>query len=198
MNAYKYGANGKYIRRVECQFDPLETKKAGKEVYLIPGNSTTIAPLPEKEGFNVVWNGSAWEYQEIPVPPAPPEPTLDEVKAEKIMEMKGVRDTKEVEPITTDKGIFDYDDKSRDRLAIARQALTDAGGQGTITWTTADNQRVPLGVADFAAINAAAATRSNELHVTYNELKQRVNAATTADEVRAIVWPQQEAAANES
>lgn len=127
-----------------------------------------------------------------------PEPPLDEVKAAKIDELKGIRDMKEVEPITTDKGVFDYDDKSRDRLAIARQALQDAGGTGTIVWTTADNQRVPLGIADFAAINGAAATRSNELHITYNELKQRVNAATTADEVRAIVWPEQEAVANES
>ncbi len=121
-----------------------------------------------------------------------PEPPLDEVKAEKIMELKGIRDMKEVEPVTTDKGVFDYDDKSRDRLAIARQALQDAGGTGTIVWTTADNQRVPLGVADFAAINGVAATRSNDLHITYNDLKACVNAATTADEVRAIVWPEGE------
>lgn len=118
-----------------------------------------------------------------------PEPPLDEVKAAKIAELKGIRDAKEVEPITTDKGTFDYDSKSRDRLQIARQALEDADGAGTITWTTADNQRVPLGVAVFAEINAIAALRSNELHITYNELKTRVNAAQTAAEVREIVWP---------
>ena len=95
-----------------------------------------------------------------------------------------------MEPIQTDKGIFDYDDKSRDRLAIARQALTDAGGTGTIMWTTADNQRVPLGVADFAAINGAAAVRSNALHVLYNELKTQVNECETVEEVAAIVWPE--------
>ena len=106
------------------------------------------------------------------------------------MELKCARDAKEVEPVTTDKGVFDYDDKSRDRLYIARQALEDAGGKGTITWTTADNQRVPLGVADFAAINGAAATRSNALHVKYNELKEQVNAATSAAEVQAIEWPE--------
>lgn len=119
-----------------------------------------------------------------------PEPPLDEVKATKIDELKGVRDAKEVEPIQTDKGLFDYDDKSRDRLSIARQALEDADGAGTITWTTADNQRVPLGINDFKAINAAAARRSNDLHITYNDLKESVNAATTADEVKAIVWPE--------
>lgn len=122
-------------------------------------------------------------YEVVEIPP----PSLDEVKSQKIAELKGIRDTKEVEPVQTDKGLFDYDDKSRDRLAIARQALTDKGG-GTITWTTADNQRVDMGISDFAAINGAAALRSNELHVKYNELKQRVNACQTVEEVNAIVW----------
>ena len=117
-------------------------------------------------------------------------PTLNEAKASKIDELKSSRDTKEVEPIQTDKGLFDYDDKSRDRLAIARQALTDGDGAGTITWTTADNQRVPLGIVDFANINAAAAVRSNQLHITYNNLKEQVNSATTTEEVEAIVWPE--------
>lgn len=124
------------------------------------------------------------------VPEPPYVPPLEDVKAAKISELKGIRDAKEVEPIRTDKGLFDYDDKSRDRLAIARQALTDAGGTRTIMWTTADNQRVPMGVADFAAINGAAAERSNSLHVLYNELKEQVNACETVEEVEAIHWPE--------
>ena len=125
------------------------------------------------------------------IDPPPYVPPLEDVKAAKISELKGIRDAKEVEPIQTDKGIFDYDDKSRDRLAIARQALTDAGGTGTIMWTTADNQRVAMGVADFAAINGAAAVRSNSLHVLYNELKEQVNACETVEEVEAIHWPEE-------
>ena len=124
------------------------------------------------------------------VEPPPYVPPLDDVKTGKISELKSIRDTKEVEPIRTDKGIFDYDDKSRDRLAIARQALADTGGTGTVVWTTADHQRVPLGVADFAAINGAAATRSNALHVLYNELKEQVNACDTVEEVDSIFWPE--------
>jgi hypothetical protein len=124
------------------------------------------------------------EYYEVVEIPAP---SLEEVKAQKISELKGIRDAKEVEPVQTDKGLFDYDDKSRDRLAIARQALTDAGG-GEIVWTTADNQRVSMGIADFAAINGAAAVRSNALHVKYNELKESVKKAKTIEEVNAIQW----------
>lgn len=126
--------------------------------------------------------GEYYEVVEIVV-------TLEDVRANKINELKGIRDVKEVEPLQTSKGLFDYDDKSRDRLAIARQALTDAGG-GEIVWTTADNQRVSMGIADFAAINGAAAVRSNSLHIKYNELKQRVNAAQTLEEVESIHWPE--------
>ena len=187
MFAYKYDENKYYAGQQECQIDPLESKKQGHPVYLLPADCTWQEPLNEKEGYKVKWNGEAWEYEEIPVEPEPEPPTLDEVKTQKIRELKGIRDTKEVEPVQTDKGLFDYDDKSRDRLAIARQALTDAGG-GEIVWTTADNQRVSMGIADFAAINGAAAVRSNALHVKYNELKESVKKAKTAEEVNAIQW----------
>lgn len=187
MYAYKYDENKYYTGQQECQLDPLESKKQGHPVYLLPADCTWQEPLTEKEGYKIKWNGNEWEYELIPVEPEPEPPTLDEVKEQKIAELKSIRDTKEVEPIRTDKGIFDYDDKSRDRLYIARQALTDNGG-GSITWTTADNQRVNMEIADFAAINGAAAIRSNELHIKYNELKRCVNAAQTVEEVNAIVW----------
>lgn len=187
MYAYKYDENKYYAGQQECQLDPLETEKAGHDVWLLPANCTWAEPLEEKEGYKVKWNGEEWEYELIPIEPEPEPPTLEEVKTAKINELKAIRDTKEVEPVQTDKGVFDYDDKSRDRLAIARQALTDAGG-GEIVWTTADNQRVSMGIADFAAINGAAAVRSNALHIKYNELKQRVNACESVEEVKTIVW----------
>lgn len=127
------------------------------------------------------------DYYEVVAVPAP---TLDEVKENKIAELKSIRDTKEVEPVQTSKGIFDYDDKSRDRLAIARQSLADNPSVESIVWTTADNQRVAMTIADFAEINSMAAYRSNQLHIKYNDLKAEVNAAQTVEEVEAIHWPE--------
>lgn len=158
-------------------YKPLETEEQMNEY------STAADWCNETQKGMIVDQGEYYEVVEIPGP------TLEEAKASKINELKSIRDNKEVEPIQIDKGLFDYDDKSRDRLAIARQALTDADNAGTITWTTADNQRVPLGIVDFANINAAAAVRSNQLHITYNELKEQVNSATTIEDVEAIVWP---------
>ena len=125
--------------------------------------------------------GEYYEVVEIVV-------SLEDVRMNKINELKGIRDAKEVEPLQTSKGLFDYDDKSRDRLAIARQALMDNEGMESILWTTADNQRVPLNVADFAEINSMAAYRSNSLHIKYNELKVEVNEAQTKEEIEGIVW----------
>lgn len=182
---YGYDRDGKYTHDLTLD----KTDKAPVTgAWLIPAGYTDVKPLKAKDGFDRVFNGSEWEYVAIPAPPSPPEPTLDEAKTAKINELKMYRDAEEVEPITTDNGIFDYDDKSRDRLSIARQALEDTGGEGTITWTTADNQRVPLGVSDFATINGAAANRSNGLHIKYNELKEQVNACTTIEEVKNIKW----------
>ena len=188
MQAYKYDEYKYYAGQQECQLDPLESKIAGHDVWLLPADCTWEEPLEEKEGYKVKWNGEEWEYEEIPAPPEPEPPTLDEVKANKINELKSIRDTKEVEPVQTSKGIFDYDDKSRDRLAIARQSLTDNPSVESIVWTTADNQRIAMTIADFAEVNSMAAYRSNQLHIKYNELKAEVDAAQTVEEVEAITW----------
>jgi len=81
MIAYRYDEKGYYDCEVTCQLDPLETEQSGKEVWLLPADSTWEKPLPEKEGYYVVWNGSSWEYEEIPEPPVPPEPTEDDMKS---------------------------------------------------------------------------------------------------------------------
>lgn len=88
MIAYKYDSNKRYSGTVECQKDPLESQAAGHDVWLLPADSTWAEPLPEKEGFYVVWNGTEWVYDAIPEPPAPPEPTEDELKEQ----VRSVRD----------------------------------------------------------------------------------------------------------
>ena len=87
MIAYRYDNNGLYIGTIPCQLDPRATKEAGEDVYLIPANSTTVEPPKAKEGYNVVWNGEAWEYVEIPKPPTPPEPAPEEITERKLAEL---------------------------------------------------------------------------------------------------------------
>lgn len=111
---------------------------------------------------------------------------LDEAKARYIAAAKAYRDTQEVAPITYNGNVYDYDDKARERLLIARTALEDAGGTGTIDWTLADQSRVTIGLDDFKGINATAAARSNTLHVNYTATKAAILAATTVEEIETI------------
>ena len=114
-------------------------------------------------------------------------PALADVQAAKISELKAIRDAKEVEPIQTEKGLFDYDDKARDRIQAAIIAL-NAGGH--IDWTLADNTNVTVTNLDLEDVVRAVAVRSNTLHVTYRQLKEQVMAAETNEEVEAIHWPE--------
>ena len=50
-----------YIGTQNAFIDPLETKKQGKKVYLVPANATDKKPLETKENQAVIFNGSEWE-----------------------------------------------------------------------------------------------------------------------------------------
>lgn len=65
MQTYRFNADTKeYLFAEEAFLDPLETEAAGEPVYLLPADSTFTPPLDAKEGYAVVWNGTAWEYIE--------------------------------------------------------------------------------------------------------------------------------------
>lgn len=135
-------------------------------------NETQLATIEDK--------GEYYECVEIPAP------RLDELKAQKLTELKNIRDTEEVEPISYQGNRYDYDDKARDRINAAIIALNISGQ--SIEWTTADNTNVAVTAQDLRNIIAAVALRSNALHVKYRNLKEQVLACTTAEEVAEIVW----------
>ena len=114
------------------------------------------------------------------------EELLENVKQRKILMLKRQRDTAEVAPIAYNGHSFDYDDKARDRINAAIIALELQGEGASIDWTTADNQDVKVTANDLRMVIAAVAVRSNKLHTAYRTAKAQVEAAVTADEVRAV------------
>lgn len=126
-----------------------------------------------------------WNYDDVSFTD-PNIETLDEAKTRLISAAKAYRDTQEVVPITYNGNTFDYDAKARERLLIARTAIEDAGGTGTIDWTLADQSRVAINLNDFKGINAAAAARSNTLHINYSNTKKALLAAETIADLEAI------------
>lgn len=216
MNVYKYSEETKeYVGTETAQLDPLETKKAGKNIYLLPANATFTAPPATKEGFAMVWNGESWQEAEdnrgteywlpgdvygtparemIELGALPegatftaPEKTLDELKTDKIAALKAERDAKEVLPIEYNGHSYDYDEKARDRINAAIIALDVAGEGASLEWTCADNTDATVTAADLRAIIAAVAVRSNVLHTQYREAKAKVEAAQSKEELETIV-----------
>lgn len=72
MKAYHYDSETKkYIGEIDRQIDPLESQAQGKEIWLMPADSTDIVPPEAKEGYDIVFNGAGWEYKEIEKEPEP-------------------------------------------------------------------------------------------------------------------------------
>lgn len=211
---YKYDEKTKeYLGKAEALLDPLETQLQQKEIYLLPADATFSAPTLQ-EGYVSVFKEGAWENIEdnrgkeywlqddaygtparkmetLGALPAdavfsPPQKTLEQVKQEKIIELKIMRDTAEVEPITYQGYSFDYDSKARERISAAIIALELQGEGATIDWTTADNADVKVTANDLRMVIAAVAQRSNALHVAYRVAKAKVEQATSVAEVETI------------
>ncbi len=213
MQVYKYDEKTKeYIGTEQALIDPLESELQGKTIYLLPANATFEKPNLQ-EGFASIWNGK-WEniednrgkeywletdtfgtpaktMKELGAFPAgavftAPAKTLEQLKADKINELKPIRDAEEVKPIEYNGNLYDYDEKARDRISAAIIALSLQGEGASIDWTTADNQDVKVTANDLRMVIAMVAQRSNALHVAYRAAKDKVEAATTVAEVEAI------------
>ena len=116
----------------------------------------------------------------------PEEWQLDLYKKEKISKLKNDRDNKEVEPIEYNGFLYDYDSKARERINAAIIALDDIGIGSRINWTTYNNYDVMVTAKDLRKIIANVAIRSNKLHTVYRLAKEKVEQATTKEEVDKI------------
>lgn len=151
------------------------------------GNLYDLSEALGKDGIFIPLSISDDTLQELGVVVIHAEEPIEILRERKIMELKRQRDTAEVEPIEYNGHSFDYDDKARDRINAAIIALSLQGEDASIDWTTADNQDVKVTANDLRAIVAAVAVRSNALHIAYRKAKARVEAAVTADEVKAVI-----------
>lgn len=150
------------------------------------GNLYDLSEALGKDGIFIPLSISDDTLQELGVVVIHAEEPIETLRERKIMELKRQRDSKEVEPITYNGHVFDYDDKARDRINAAIIALSLQGEDASIDWTTADNADTPVTANDLKMIIAAVAVRSNKLHTAYRVAKEKVEAATTAAEVEAV------------
>lgn len=126
------------------------------------------------------------DLEQLGVNVAEAEEPIENIRARKIVELKRQRDSKEVEPVEYGRHLYDYDSQARDRINAAIIALDVQGEGAKISWTTADNEDAEVTAQDLRMIIASVAARSNKLHTAYRAAKAQVEAAGTADEVRAV------------
>lgn len=151
---------------------------------------THTYPLSEalgKEGIFIPLSISEDALKDLGVEVVHEEESIESIKEHKILTLKIQRDNAEVEPIEYKGYLYDYDEKARDRISAAIIALELQGEGATIEWTTADNADTPVTANDLKMIIAAVAVRSNKLHTAYRVTKEKVEAATTAADVEAVI-----------
>ena len=126
------------------------------------------------------------DLKELGVAVAEAEEPIANIRARKIVELKRQRDSKEVEPVTYDGHLYDYDSQARDRISAAIIWLDAQGDGAKISWTTADNVDSVVTAHDLRMIIAYAAERNNKLHTAYNTAKEQVEDAQSRTEIDTI------------
>lgn len=202
-------ANGVHYQIIEPQ-PIIETKidkETGEAIEEVTGyTDEEILNLVDSFDYQtVIDNGGVWFgqddynklignankeyiYKDGQIVEKPPEPIdIEALKTAKIAEMKAERDNREVQDIEYNGKMFDYDDKSRERLTLSRQSLEDNKTE-SILWTCADNTFATLTLEDFKAINTLSATRSTQLHEQYNKLKLLINSLETEEQIKEVTF----------
>lgn len=63
---YAFDDNGYFLSVMNCQLDPLETKKQKREIYILPANSTEIKTPRLKKNQRARFSNGKWTIEEIP------------------------------------------------------------------------------------------------------------------------------------
>lgn len=117
-----------------------------------------------------------------------PEPTLDELKAQKRAEINQARDKAEQGGFEYLGKTFDSDQVSCLRISTAAQALALAPEESAIVWTCQDNTTISLNKEQLVGLVAALAQHSNNCHQKATALKAEIDKAKSKEELDKIVW----------
>lgn len=83
MKAYRFNPDTLIFEgEQERQIDPVASRRAGENIYLMPANCTEIKPPVDKDGFDIIFVDGKWDYKEQEkkeeTQPEPYEPTTED------------------------------------------------------------------------------------------------------------------------
>ena len=214
MIFYIYDEKTKEFTGTQNAFiDPLETKKQGKEVYLVPPNATDKKPLEAKENQAVIFNGTEWEivadYRnktyyigaeqhemkelgELPdgatFEPVEPKKTLDELKSEKLSQLTAITSKFDNQLVNNEMIIksslgFSINADLRSQLNIRR--LINIGSE-PVSFIIADNTTVDLSLVQLNILISECEENMQYLFELKQSYKKQIADATTKEELDAI------------
>lgn len=146
--AYMYDPENNHLfkEEIDCQTDPIASKKAGETVYLSPGNSTFEVPPEKEDGYVILFENGHWvkkrdykgktyyvtadgyygspkemkDYGDLPEGCSFDRPpmTAEEQAAAELQEAKSERATAvERLTVTVNGKVFDADETSQNRMS---------------------------------------------------------------------------------
>lgn len=193
--------------------DPLETKKQGKPVYLVPANATDKKPLETKENQAVIFNGSEWEiiadYRnktyyigtehhemkelgDLPkgatFEPVEPEKTLEELKSDKLSELPAITSKFDNQLVNNEMIIksslgFSINADLRSQLNIHRLINISAE---PVSFVIADNTTADLNLTQLNILISECEENMQYLFDLKQSYKKQIEQAKTAKELDAI------------
>ena len=214
MIFYTYDKKTKEYTGTQNAFiDPLETKKQGKTVYLVPGNATVKKPLETKENQAVIFNGSGWEivadYRnktyyigteqhemkelgDLPdgatFEPVEPEKTLDELKSDKLAELTEITSKFDNQLVNTDmiiKSSLGFSINADLRSQINLRGLIVVGIE-PVNFVTADNSVQSLNIEQLNILLNECAQNGQHLYLLKWQYREQIEQAKTVEELNAI------------
>lgn len=85
MNKIVYSYDEKFYFTERLLLDDSDRSPSGR--WNVPARTTEIEPPAKKDGYKIKWNGTAWECEEEEKEKSQPEPTFEELKEQKLMEV---------------------------------------------------------------------------------------------------------------
>ena len=214
MIFYTYDEKTKELTGTQNAFiDPLETKKQGKNVYLVPANVTDKKPLETKENQAVIFNGSEWEiitdYRgktyyigtekhemkelgELPkgatFDPVEPKKTLSELKADKLSELTAITGKFDNQLVNTDmiiKSSLGFSINADLRSQNNLRGLIAVGVE-PVNFVTADNSVQSLTLEQLNVLLNECIQNGQHLYLLKWQYREQIEQAKTAKELNAI------------
>ena len=182
MTFIKVNAHGKIIAVVQAQAgtddaypDHLKVSPPDGATHYINGQFLTQPPRPSLSHY---WEDASFSWM------------LDLASAKTYAKERitKARNDDELNGFDAYGKTFDSDSDSQRRILIAANTAQTIGASFSVDWTCKDNSVITLSYEQMVGMPVIMAQVGNELHQKARTLKAEIDAATTLEEINAVVW----------